>query len=176
MNAEELIAKVKALAEEGVAGEKENAKLLLDKLCKKHNIRLEDIDDERVDFFDISWTSQYERRLFNQVFYSVVGNLDNEKGFYTYRHRRNKGSLKCTKAEFLETQAKFNFYKYHLEKDMKLFYDAFVEQNDIYPTKDKIKPIENRATLTEEQLRVLRLSKSLERHNYNLQIEGGNKQ
>ena len=158
MNAEELIAKVKALAEEGVAGEKENAKLLLDKLCKKHNIRLEDIDDERVDFFDISWTSQYERRLFNQVFYSVVGNLDNEKGFYTYRHRRN------------------NFYKYHLEKDMKLFYDAFVEQNDIYPTKDKIKPIENRATLTEEQLRVLRLSKSLERHNYNLQIEGGNKQ
>lgn len=173
MNAEELIAKVKALAEEGVAGEKENAKVLLEKLCRKHNIKLSEIDDSSILKFDVNFGSKYEKRLLNQVFYSVVGDIDENKGFYTYIHRHRKGCLECTKAEFIEIQAKFNFYKYHLEKDMKLFYDAFVQRNNIYPPDEKCKPREEKTHffLTDDELKILSMCKGLEKHNYNLQIE-----
>lgn len=171
-NAEDLIAKVKALAQEGVAGEKENAQIMLEKLCRKYNISLDDLDDEAVSDFDIGLgNNAYERSLLHQVFYSVVGNLDDRKKLFKYTKYRNKGFLTCTKAEFLETQAKFNFYRYHLKKDMDMFYDAFIQQNRIFPPDDKCKPKEEKFFLTDEDLKMLKLAGNLDKHDYNLQVE-----
>lgn len=42
----DLIKKIKALADRGIGGEAKNAKTLLDKLLLKHNMTIEDIEEE----------------------------------------------------------------------------------------------------------------------------------
>ncbi len=167
---EELIQKIKALANEGVAGERENAQQMLERLCAKYNISLDSLDDEQLKDFDISWKDHWERTLLSQVKFSVIGNIEDDKGLWIYKKSKNKGFLRCTKAEFLEIQAKFNFYKYHWKKDLQTFYDAWVQKNNIFPPKNKVKPSEEDRDLTEDDLKVLKLACSLDRHDYNKQI------
>lgn len=173
MNKEELLLKIKTLAEKGVGGEKENAELLLKKLCDKYGITEELISEEQIKCFDISWGTKLEKELAHQVFYSVVGNINENKKMYTYTKRKQKGCIECTYAEFLEFQAKFNFYKHHLKQDLKIFYSAFVQRNSIFPDAKLIKQEKEKFFLSDEDIAILNMAKGMEKHNYNQQIEYG---
>ncbi len=68
MNKEELIKKIKALADRGVGGEKENAQKLLKELMQKYNINEEEISEDIIKEFDIKMPKVYKAAdLANQV-------------------------------------------------------------------------------------------------------------
>lgn len=173
MNKEELLKKIKALAEQGVGGEKENAQRTLKKLMEKYGITDDDLDDEKVQFFDIKMPKFYNSSaLASQVMYSIVGvpTADNRKGLY----RRGKSfSIKCTTAEFLEFQAKFKFYCHYFKEELKIFYQAFVQANRIFPDKKNEEESTIERDLTTADRKALFLAANLEKHEFRKQIEGG---
>lgn len=173
MNKEELIRKIKALAENGIGGEKENAQKMLNELMIKYNIKEEEISEDVIKEFNIKVPRFYNAKtLLVQVLYSVIGKdiKETTKGFYNYRMRGKRYSyVKCTSAEFLEFEAKFKFYATHFNQDVKRFYSAFLQCNKIFPPAGK--EIENNQDLTEEDYKMLALARNLERHEYRLQIE-----
>lgn len=176
MNKEELIKKIKALADKGVGGEKANAQKLLKELMLKYNIQEEDIEEEALKDFEFSLPKFFNSfKLAVQVLYSVIGDIDENKGFYFIytRSGRRKYRLRCTTAEFLEFEAKYKFYSYHFKIEADRFYSAFLQANVIFPPNSKIKERKNEPELTEEDLKMLQLARNLEKHDYRLQIEGG---
>ena len=164
MNKEELVRKIKSLADGGVAGEQQNAQELLDKLMKKYNISEEDLQEEKIQFFKIKVPNIFKAEsLANQILYSIVGE-DNGKGLYG---RKRLYYVKCTYAEFLEFEAKYKFYLYHYKKELAIFYSAFIQANNIFYTGPGAKVDTN---LTEEDLQMLKMAKGLDKHDYNLQL------
>ena len=73
MAKEELLRKIKALAEHGVDGEAENAAVMLDRLMKKYGVTEADLDDEKVEEFSFRWKYPYEDRLLAQIVFMVIG-------------------------------------------------------------------------------------------------------
>lgn len=163
---EELLKKIKALAEQGIGGEKENAQKLLKSLMQKYGITDQDLNDEKIEIFDIKMPAFYNaQKLACQVIYSIVGNT-NEKGLLKGGKRY---SIKSTAAEFLEFEAKFKFYSHYFKKELEMFYQAWVQANRIFPVKDDSKESGNRK-LTQEDLKILHLSTQLENHEFRKQI------
>lgn len=170
MDKEELLQKLKALAERGVGGEKENAEAMLKKLCAKFGINEEALAEEKNKRHEITWRNIFEKKLVGQIVYAMFGDVNPEKEFRYYRGVR-EGYICCTDAEFIEFQAKFGFYRYHLKKDMEIFYSAFVQKNHLYPPKHLTKPGEDDCEIPEDYYKMLAMTRGMEKHDYNLQIE-----
>lgn len=168
----ELIQKIKALAEKGSGGEKINAQKMLAQLMKKYNISETELSDEVLKEFDIQTYNKWEQRLLYQVAYSVYGNIDNSKVILKYTHHKGKFCIRCTSSEFLEIEAKFNFYRYHFKKQQEIFYDAFLCVNDIYPPESLVdrEKFEHR-DLTDDDLAALRMARGIDKSEYRQQIE-----
>lgn len=66
--------RVKALAERGVGGEKENAEALLNRLMAKYGISEEDIEDTAERDYFIRYHNFWERKLIVQIAYKHLGN------------------------------------------------------------------------------------------------------
>ena len=168
----ELLEKLKALSERGVGGERENAQALLTRLMNEHGLTEEDLDEDIVKEFDIVPPKIINGvRLLSQVVYSVVYDVkENNKGLYSWKGKKKAYFVRCTSEEFLEIQAKLGFYLYHYENELEIFYSAFIQRNELFP-KDSF----DSSPLTEKDIQALKLAKSLDKHDYVLQIEGGAK-
>ena len=176
MDKNELLKKLKTLAERGEGGEKLNAKKMLDDLMKKYNISEQDISEDEIKEFEIKLTGFKSKALCSQVLFSIFGDVDDNKGLYSCIFEKKKiYFVKCTNAEFIEFQAKFKFYMFHLKKDLETFYSAFIHANEIFPPNNKVKKEENKPKmfLTDDDLNTLKLANGLEKHDYLLQIENG---
>lgn len=77
----ELIKKIKALAEQGTGGEKYNAQQKLEELMKKYNISNDDLAVDILKDFNFSVRREIDRKLLNQILYSVCGDVDEKKGY-----------------------------------------------------------------------------------------------
>lgn len=161
----ELIKKIQALALNGVGGEALNAQKKLESLMKKYNISKEELNEEVVNEFEIKTKNAFEQDLLNQICFSVYGNIDNSKGLYYYTTSKKIMLVKCTKAEFLEIEAKFDFYKKEYKKQLRLFYKAFIQSNHLFPPTELCKKAE-KTSLTDEDLKVLNLAKGIEEAEY----------
>lgn len=64
--------RVKALAERGVGGEKENAEALLNRLMAKYGISEEDIEDTAERDYFIRYHNFWERKLIVQVLHRLL--------------------------------------------------------------------------------------------------------
>jgi hypothetical protein len=128
---------LKALAERGVAGEKEAAQKMLDKLMEKYGISENDIAEEAVELAWFRYQSELEERLIMQIIYMVLGDCD------MYRER-GKGNRKlkvlgayCNAAERLEIELNFDFFSKALKEELDIFYKAFANKNKLFPKEGK---------------------------------------
>lgn len=168
----ELLQKIKALVNAGVGGEAINAKKKLEELMKKYNITEEELSDEIIEKFDIKVTGFAERKLLSQVVYSVCGDIDSKKGVWEYVNgKKNIRCVHCTKAEFLEIEAKFDFYKREFRLQQKYFLDSFIQANEIFPPREKTKPNDREYFLSEEDMKILKMSRGIEKSIFVKQIE-----
>ncbi len=172
MDKAELLKKVQVLANSGVAGERENAQKMLDKLMKKYNISEIELSTEKINQYEVNWSNKNEKNLKIQIFYSIVGDIDDNKGFY--RRYKNKNSyVKCTSSEFLEFEAKCAFYCHWLKLELDRYYRAFVQRNNLFPPAHLQKQNNNKTDeLSEEDIKMLELASNIDKHNFVKQIEG----
>ena len=127
------VKKIQALAERGDRGEKESAAVLLDRLMKRYGITEAEIAEERRGIAWFRFKTPLERKLLNQVIYTVTGRVAYScVGKYTNRPRKMLG-IECTAAERLEIEFSFEFYNAALEKELDRFYSAFLNKNRIFP-------------------------------------------
>ena len=133
----EKVKRVQALAERGVDGEKDSAAALLDRLMKQYGISEAEIAEERREIAWFRFKTPLERKLLNQVIYTVTGRIPYGcVGRYTGRTRKQIG-IECTAAERLEIEISFEFYNAALQQELERFYSAFLMKNDIFPPASK---------------------------------------
>ena len=80
------LAKLKALAENGVGGEKETAMRLYAELCIKYGITEEETDFEEIETRFFTYKTELEEKLLCQIFYKVTG--DRRKGALNAQSRK----------------------------------------------------------------------------------------
>jgi hypothetical protein len=123
--------KLLALAQQGVGGERDNAQALLEALMKKHGISVDDLAEETREMKTFKWKGgEYEKRLLSQVITSVVLNCS------IYQDRRKGRSrafhAKVSRSEQLEIDLRYSVYLAAMQREMLVFYKAFVQKNDIF--------------------------------------------
>lgn len=168
----ELLRKLKALAEQGEGGERDNAQRMLEQQMKKHNINLEDIDTElkkEVEFF----LDPTYKQFFHQIVYSVCG--FNETKIFIIRgdkRKLRKYLVLCTKSEAIEIGAKFDFYLPIYKKQQDIFYSAFIQKNHLYnkPTNNQPEREQTQEELEKIQ-EILKMMRGMKAHCFNKQIE-----
>lgn len=148
---EALLLKIKALAERGEGGEADNAAALLEQLMAKYGITEADLDDERREDCEFRYSKPFEDRLLAQVIYMVMGNVT---VYHWKNSRKNVKIVACTKAEQLEIEAAFDFYREHLAAGLLRYYHAFIQREGLFPddTKERIEAPEREADPEEELL------------------------
>ena len=163
---EELLMKLKALAERGESGERENAERMLASLMDKYGITEEQLDAEKPDFHWYAYSNIYEKRLANQVFFKVTG--DGHNSYVSKAFKGRQGCL-CTVAQSIEIEALYGFYRRKLKEDMELLYVAFIQCNEVFPMvcdeNTNVKRYDR-----DYSLKVMAMAGTLERHEYMKQI------
>lgn len=165
----ELLTKLKVLAERGIGGEKENAKVMLSKLMKKYNLTIEDIETETLNKYHFKLPKDNIKR---KLFWQILATIRMDVLYYQSRDKRNKNiEVKLTSAEYIEFNAKLELYMYHYDQDIKLFYLAFLQKNNIFAetSSDKEVTPEERAEWRKASL----MSAGLNKHSYLKRIENG---
>lgn len=135
MNKVELVKKLRALAENGCGGEKINAQKKLDELMAKYGIADDELDDEEIQDYFFEVHGDRERQLLVQIIYKVQG----EKGTahpvgnrLTGRVIRTKVACSATKAQKIEIEMLFDFYKRLYKKEEQFFFDTFIQKHELF--------------------------------------------
>lgn len=126
--------KLQALAEKGDRGEAENAKRMLDQLCEKYGISLEDIlDTEKTAWRRIEiGRAKIWLDLFMQCYAHVTGKAE-------LRYSTSTASsilVQMTAYQYAEVSNLFDWHKKNLKKDIedtqKLVFEAYVQKHRIF--------------------------------------------
>ena len=134
-NRQELLKKLKALAEQGVGGEKLNAQKKLDALMKKYGISEEELSDDMPIECEFTFSGEREKGLLSQIIYKVTNQSGTTYRFrYTDSNRlcRTKLGCRATKAQKIEIDFLFDFYKKLYVKEEIMFYKAFVQKHKLF--------------------------------------------
>lgn len=130
----ELAKKLKALVDRGIGGEKQNAETMLNQLMKKHKITIEEIEGEKIEmhFFTLN---EEQHSLWFQI---VKRTNDSIKCYGRFPAKVIKEcslggdhAIECTASEYIEIEAKYDFYKRLYKEELDIFYMAFLNANDL---------------------------------------------
>ena len=151
----EQVRKVKALADNGIDGEKENAKILLDKLLKKYNIDLNEFIEEKRKAYKFKYSNEHERRILVQCIAKFAPNIKTFK-----RLCNNKGSiikniieLDLTNLEYLDSSGSAKFYTKLLKDEMETFMTAFIHKHKLFGASNEDDASES--TLSTEEIETI---------------------
>lgn len=173
-----LARKLKALADKGVDGEKENAETMLLNLMEKHGITIEEIETEKTDSFFFTVDAKY-RKLFVQICgnisksIKVYGeyNLKVQRQFKTLGCKPGNFSIESTFAQYLEVEAKFEFYKKAYDAELEIFYSAFIQSNHLYVDSDSNEEKEYSAEEIARLRKILAMSTFIDKAKYLKQLQ-----
>ena len=146
--------RLRALAERGVGGEKENAQRILERLCDKYGLDISQLDTEEK---KLTWfryrKGNHFRKLLAQCIVKVCG-----KGTKLYGHNREatrarEYAVECTASEAVEIELDYEFYADALQKELDRLISMFIQKNNIFP---KDVTVAEDCELTEEDILLYR--------------------
>lgn len=132
------IAKVLALAEQGVDGEKAAAEAMLATLLRKYGLTLEDIGkkEERRQWVELTFSGDYELTLLTQIIRKVTQQTD--LPYKKLPRTRGKHWFELTPAEHVEIEFMFGVMKTRLHQEFDKMLLAFIHKNQLYgPSKER---------------------------------------
>lgn len=144
--------KIQALALKGVpGGEREAAQALLEKLMKKYNVSLEDIEEKKISRKIFEFHGPEQEHLLMQTIYKVANtkeiyDLRNSK---TGRLQKNMIAVFCTEAQAVEIRFLFDFYSDLWEREKKALLSAFIQKHRIF---GELKEGEKPSEISDEEL------------------------
>lgn len=168
----DLAKKLKELSDRGIGGEKTTASAMLRKLMDKHKISIEEIDGEEKNdyYFKVGNCHKLLFQIIKHVNYEIPVYKFPPKAVKQYSLKGNL-MISCTASEYIEIEAKNDFYSKLFKQEEDLFFTAFLDANDllvINPNK-----IENKDEDSEEyqkQLRIYQMAKSIKKGEFRKQI------
>lgn len=167
-----LLAKIKALADRGEAGERDSAAVILARLMDKYGIREADLDDLAETRIYFKFRTKEEGRIVLQTLVSMI-----DKDIWSPKDaRRHELSVDLTPAECISISYAVDFYLDHYRRELKLFTAAFIGRNNLYPKFDKHKAVSTDVSkrYTPEEMRTIEnVASGLDRHTLHKAIEGG---
>lgn len=137
MNKQDILKKLKSLAEDnrGNENERRQAEERLNELIEKYNIDPKSIDTDILVRRDLYFKTELEQKLLHQVVYKICG----DRQMYISSRKRNWIWCEMTDAEFLQFEMEYPTYKNAMNKELDIFYLAFINKNRIFPPHNLIK-------------------------------------
>lgn len=127
----ELARKLQALAEQGVGGEKVNAKKMLDKLCEKHGITEEQlgVEQKSEEVFKYTYAT-------SQIMLGCIGKVCGEDWPIYQKKRKYRAAYFATvsRAQYLEILSLYDFYSRDYKRVAEKFELAYIVKNSLHPT------------------------------------------
>lgn len=165
--------KLKALADRGCAGEAHNARRLLEKMCAKYGVRLEELAEEKPEKHKfVVGRSVLLHTLFSQCYGYVMKNKQNMS---YWRLSRNEIVVECTKLEYVELLSLYEWHKANFEKEFEehkqLLLEAYISKHSIYPESSGGNGRELTSAEIERLLKIRALEETLEDVSYHKQLE-----
>lgn len=164
------IKKLQALAERGVGGEKTTAEKMLHKMLEKNGISsLDELEKDEVEYFLFSYKGRHEIKLLKQCMYKVLGYSDHTK-YYRTAGTRQKIGIYCTKAQRIEIELEFEFYRNVFYEELPSFMNAFIQAQSIFPA-DVPKSSKGLHDLSEDELREIQIAAGIKKRSRAAMIE-----
>lgn len=166
----ERIKKLQALAERGVGGEKTTATKMLQKMLEKNGIKsLEELATEEVEYFLFSYSGKHEIMLLKQCMYKVIGAAAG-RHYYRTKYTRQKLGTYCTKAQKIEIELEFEFYRNIFYEELSDYMIAFIQAQEIYPQDAPIRNIDI-TEITEDDLKRAAIRETIKKRTRAAMIE-----
>lgn len=130
----ELARKLKALADRGIGGEKQNTESILNALLRKHGITIEEIEEEKLERYYFR-LKEDEHSLWHQIIkhvnYSIKCYGEFPQKMIKQFELGGNYMIECTAANYVEIEAKYSFYKRLYNEELEVFYSAFLKANNL---------------------------------------------
>lgn len=170
--------KLLALAERGVQGEAENARRLLEKLCKEYGISIEELLDENKKewhIFDVGKDKTY-KDLFAQCYFSIVDEIS-----MSYKSvSRSKIAIELTAMQYAELVSLFEWHKANFNKDLEDMKNniliAYCRKHHLHGDIDSDDSRELTVEEKERLVKILFMQESLNDNQYHKLLEQGGTQ
>ena len=172
----ELLKKVKALADQGIGGEKQNAEKLLASLMKKHGLTSLDIEEDETKRYFFK-AEGINRKILLQCVKRVNYNLrlyEYKSSYAKYAKLKGNSYIESTTAEYIQIQQMFDLYTKLYKKEVDIFFSAFLHANDLLaqPPEDQKQSLEDvSAEEYEKYMRMLEMSSKVKKESIIKQIE-----
>lgn len=176
-----LAKKIKALAERGVGGEKENAIERLEFVMNKYGITSDDIEEVSKKSFDFELPKDIPMKFIRQVLASIIGSIGKYGcSIYTYKYVRKRNyisyEIEAIEPEFFsEFIIKVELFWNNYQKESQVFYDAYIQANELYVKPEESDSKEVYKELTpEEKARIMKIqfmAQSIDKVKYRKQLE-----
>lgn len=174
-----LAKKLKELSERGIGGEKENAISKLNLIMKKHGITFEDIEGGGRKDYEFELKKEIEWGFIRQVLSSIVGRISKygcKVSEFKYVQKRGYKSYHFENIEpevFSEFIVKVEMYWEHLQKEIELFKDAYIQANRLYVKPEEgEEPKQTELTREEEErlFKLMNMMNGIDKLNYQKRI------
>ena len=162
------IKKLQALAERDVGGEKTTAQKKLAKLLKDNGINsLDELQKKEYEYTIFSYNGKHEIKLLRQCMYKVMGTKSDRTAYKPYG-RRQKIGIYCTKAQKIEIELEFEFYRNVFYEELSTFMDAFIQAQKIFP---EDAPVGDYDEFNERDMKIAFMATGIERRSRAAMIE-----
>ena len=127
------LAKVLALAERGVGGEKDNAIAILDRLLAKHGLVVSDLssnDDPLLQMSEECYTyrNRFDRGILLQCYFQV---LHTNKIYYSQNSRKRKIFIKANMIDHMEMREMYYYYRKLFDEELETLMTAFCSKHKL---------------------------------------------
>ncbi|WP_170000579.1 hypothetical protein [Campylobacter sp. RM9328] len=123
--------KLQALVKQGVGGESRNAKDILEKLLKKHNIDINLLLDEtRTKKYFFGYKTEFEKNMLFRIFLKIRNNGKSADVRYTQRNKTI--GLELSEYEFVEFEILKDGYFKNWKRYLKMAQTAFIHASELF--------------------------------------------
>jgi hypothetical protein len=155
--------KLLALSQRGEGGEAANAKRLLENMCERYNIALEDLLENKKKFYRFKpGKAIYEKLFWSCVFKNIT---DDEAHHTTYTKCGNVIIILLTAYQYAEITNLFEWHKKNMADELKktedAFFDAYRYKHNLFLRESLDDQKEDNAPLTDEELEKLKIMTGL---------------
>ena len=122
---------------------------------------------EEYEYTIFSYNGKHEIKLLRQCMYKVMGAKSDRTAYKPYG-RRQKIGIYCTKAQKIEIELEFEFYRNVFYEELSTFMDAFIQAQKIFP---EDAPVGDYDEFNERDMKIAFMATGIERRSRAAMIE-----
>lgn len=111
---------------------------------RKYNISDDELSDDILTKYEFTYHGEREKQLLAQIIYKVTNDTKYYSYIYKATNRKCKTKIGCetTKAQKLEIEFLFDFYKRLYKKEEQFFFETYIQKHRLFGDKYQTEPDE----------------------------------